>query len=283
METVETVAALRACVANWKKANQKTVLIPTMGNLHSGHLSLVNHARQLADKVIVSIFVNPMQFDDSHDLTAYPRTLEVDLEKLTGVQCDLVFIPNAALMYPIGMDSQTSVMVPGNDDILCGLDRLGHFTGVATVVLKLFNMTQTDIAVFGEKDYQQLLLIKKMVTDLDIPVVISGVETFREADGLAMSSRNQYLTEDERQRAAGLYRTLTELREEILSGKHNFIQLQQQAMIRLKNRGFEPDYIEVRRSSDLRLAQKMDTELRILAAARLGSARLIDNIDCNLA
>ena len=283
MEVVKTVDALRTYVANWKQTNQKIALVPTMGNLHQGHLSLVNHALQQADKVIVTIFVNPMQFNDSNDLTAYPRTLETDLEKLTEVQCDLVFIPDAALMYPQGMNSQTSVMVPGNDDMLCGLDRPGHFTGVATVVLKLFNMVQADIAVFGEKDYQQLLLIKKMVTDLDMPIDIAEVETFREADGLAMSSRNQYLTEDERQRAAGLYQILTELKQQIIAGKRNFIQLQQQAMARLKNRGFEPDYIEVRRSSDLQLAQKMDTELRILAAARLGSARLIDNIDCNLA
>lgn len=283
MKQVKKVSELRDNVADWKRENKRVAFIPTMGNLHQGHLALLSHAQTLADRVIVSIFVNPLQFDDSRDLVAYPRSLQADLEKLMAVRCDLVFNPDAEMMYPHGMVNQTAVLVPGNDEMLCGLDRPGHFTGVATVVIKLFNMVQPDVAVFGEKDYQQLLLIKNMVRDLDMPIEIIGVETCREMDGLAMSSRNQYLTEDERQHASALYRILTELKAEIIIGKDDYVQLQDRAAAKLKQWDFEPEYIEVRRASDLRLAEKTDTALRILAAARLGNARLIDNIACDLA
>ena len=239
-------------------------------------------AKELADTVVVSIFVNPLQFDDKADLSAYPRTLEVDIQQLESSQCDLLFTPTADVMYPQGMKSQTIVTVPNMDDKLCGRNRLGHFDGVATVVTKLFNMVQADVAVFGEKDYQQLLLIKTMVHDLDLPIEIVGAQTYREKSGLAMSSRNQYLTEQQRQQAAGLYQTLSSVKQQIEQGERNFLMLQQQAKSSLLELGFTPDYVDIRCADSLELATENDKSLRILAAARLGQTRLIDNIACDL-
>ncbi|MBE0439185.1 MAG: pantoate--beta-alanine ligase [Gammaproteobacteria bacterium] len=283
MQIVETVSALKAQIKAWRRADHTIAVVPTMGNLHQGHLSLVAKAKEYADKVVVSIFVNPLQFDDKSDLSAYPRTIQHDIEQLTTIDCDLVFTPSADVMYPEGMDNQTTVSVPGSDDKLCGKNRVGHFDGVATVVTKLFNMVQADFAVFGEKDYQQLLVIKKLVQDLNIPIDIVGVATYREDNGLAMSSRNQYLTQQQHQQAAGLYQTLVSIEQKLQQGDDNFEQIQSVALSELTRLGFEPDYVDIRQADTLAQATSGDKALRILAAARLGKARLIDNIACNLA
>ena len=283
MQSVESVESLRKQVKQWREAKLTVAFVPTMGNLHHGHLSLVRRAQELADKVVVSVFVNPLQFDDKNDLSAYPRTLEDDLRQLDSVACDLVFTPTADVIYPSGMDGQTIITVPGMDDKLCGQARPGHFDGVATVVAKLFNMVQADIAIFGEKDYQQLLLIKKMVRDLNIPITIIGSSTHREQSGLAMSSRNQYLTGQQRDQAADLYQTLLTVKKQLEQGNDDFSAIEQVAFKNLQKLGFFPDYVDIRCADNLERAKKGDTSIRILAAARLGNARLIDNIACNLA
>jgi len=283
MQSVETITALRAQIKAWREHKQTIAFVPTMGNLHQGHLSLVRKARELADKVVVSIFVNPLQFDDKADLAAYPRTVKADIQMLSSVGCDVIFTPTADTMYPKGMTPHTHISVPDMDDKLCGLKRPGHFDGVATVVTKLLNIVQADIAVFGEKDYQQLLLIKHLVRDLNLPVDIVGSSTFREESGLAMSSRNQYLTEQQRQQAASIYQTLLNVKQKITAGNLDFSALQQQALTTLQELGFEAEYVDIRRADDLELATSGDNDLRIFIAARLGKARLIDNIACNLA
>lgn len=282
MQYASTVSALRAQIKAWRQQNLQIAFVPTMGNLHQGHLSLVSKARELADRVVVSIFVNPLQFDDKADLSTYPRTLDVDIQQLTSVECDLVFSPTAEIMYPEGMNEQTIITVPSVGDELCGQARPNHFDGVATVVAKLFNMVQPDVAVFGEKDYQQLLLIKKIVMDLNFPIEIIGAATFREKNGLAMSSRNQYLTEQQREQAASLYRILIDIKIKLVEGETDFSKLEQQAINELKQLGFAPDYVDIRLADNLAPAKSSDKALRVLLAARLGNARLIDNIACDL-
>ncbi len=282
MKTVTRVAELRQQISDWKKAGQRIALVPTMGNLHQGHLSLVKQAKDVADKVVVSIFINPLQFDDASDLSAYPRTEGADAEKLAQVACDLIFMPSLTEVYPQDMAAQTKIMVSGADDILCGARRPGHFAGVATVVNKLFNMIQPDIAIFGEKDYQQLWVINKMVADLSLPIRIIGGEIVRESSGLAMSSRNQYLTESQRMQAAGLYQTLLTVKQQLQAGEKDFVLIENQAKLSLTEKGFDPDYIEIRRASDLALPVEGDMSLRLLAAAKMGNARLIDNIAVQL-
>ena len=283
MQSVETISALRAQVKAWREHRQTIAFVPTMGNLHQGHLSLVRKASELADRVVVSIFVNPLQFDDKADLSAYPRTVKADIHMLSSVDCDVIFTPTLDVMYPSGMASHTNVIAPDMDDKLCGLKRSGHFDGVATVVTKLLNIVQADIALFGEKDYQQLLLIKRLVRDLNIPVDILGSPTFREESGLAMSSRNQYLTEQQLEQASALYQTLLSVKQRIELGEQDFPALQLEALAKLQALGFEAEYVDIRRADDLAQAISGDKNLRILAAARLGKARLIDNIACNLA
>lgn len=282
MKTVTRVAELRQQISDWKKAGQRIALVPTMGNLHQGHLSLVKQAKDVADKVVVSLFINPLQFDDASDLSAYPRTEGADAEKLAQVACDLIFMPSLTEVYPQDMAAQTKIMVSGADDILCGARRPGHFAGVATVVNKLFNMIQPDIAIFGEKDYQQLWVINKMVADLSLPIRIIGGEIVRESSGLAMSSRNQYLTESQRMQAAGLYQTLLTVKQQLQAGEKDFVLIENQAKLSLTEKGFDPDYIEIRRASDLALPVEGDMSLRLLAAAKMGNARLIDNIAVQL-
>ena len=283
MQLVKTARALRKQISQWRLHGLTIAFVPTMGNLHAGHLSLVKKAQQLADKVVVSIFVNPLQFNDQSDLSAYPRTLKADTEQLIESQCDLLFTPNQQSIYPEGMDAQTKVFVPNMDDKLCGLHRQGHFDGVATIVLKLLNLVQADVAVFGEKDYQQLLLIKKMVTDLNLAVEIVGAPTCREPNGLAMSSRNQYLTDQQSHVAGELYTTMLSIVEQLVNGNKDFSLLCEQAKDRLMHFGFQPEYVDIRRDDDLELAISDDKEIRIFIAARLGQARLIDNLACNLA
>jgi len=284
MQVIQTITALRAQVKAWRQQNLSVALVPTMGNLHEGHLSLVKRAQTSVDRVIVSIFVNPLQFDDASDLDAYPRTQQDDIQKLIAMDCDVAFTPSAEVMYPQGMDEHSVVSVPGMDDKLCGKHRPGHFDGVATVVSKLLNMAQADIAVFGEKDYQQLILIQKLAADLNIETTIVGHETQRERDGLAMSSRNQYLTQSERVKAGNIYKVLCGVAEKLTNEEHiDFEKLESDAMAQLDELGFQTEYVEIRNAVDLALATSDDKSLRIFVAARLGKARLIDNIACNLA
>lgn len=277
MELIEQVPTLRGRIATWRRAGQRVGFVPTMGNLHAGHLALVREALRLADRVVVSIFVNPLQFGPTEDFTAYPRTLEHDRALLEEAGAHLLFAPAVAAVYPRGQAEQTRVEVPGISDILCGASRPGHFVGVATVVCKLFNMVQPDLAVFGEKDFQQLLIIRLMTEDLSLPVKIRGLATVREPDGLAMSSRNGYLTLEARARAPILYQTLLRGGERLRAGVA-IGEVEELAAGELATAGFGPDYFSVRRAQDLGPVGFEDRELVVLAAARLGRARLIDNL-----
>ncbi|MCP5410438.1 MAG: pantoate--beta-alanine ligase [Chromatiaceae bacterium] len=277
MITLHKIDQLRRQVALWRQAGQRIALVPTMGNLHTGHLRLVDRARQLADRVIATIFVNPLQFGQGEDFESYPRTLEDDSQKLEEYATDLLFAPAVSEVYQRPQTEQTIVRVPGLSDILCGQFRPGHFAGVATVVCKLFNMAQPDVAVFGEKDYQQLMVIRRMVEDLQIPVQIEGMATVREADGLAMSSRNGYLTVEERAKAPVVYQVLTQTAEALQAGDQDFKSLEESAWNSLENAGLRPDYFQIRRAQDLQSPDKEEKDLVILAAAYLGAARLIDN------
>lgn len=277
MKTIETLEELREQVRAWRVAGERVAFVPTMGNLHAGHLTLIAEARARASRVVASIFVNPMQFGPAEDLDAYPRTLARDRELLEEAGCDLLFAPGVATVYPRGSEEQTRVEVPGLSDVLCGESRPGHFRGVATVVCKLFNMVQPDVALFGEKDFQQLLVIRRMVEDLAVPVEIVGVPTVRESDGLAMSSRNGYLTPSERARAPALRRVLTQARDSLLAG-NAAASVEREAEDALREAGLTPDYIRVRTTEDLRPTTQTDRDLVILAAAYLGRARLIDNL-----
>jgi len=277
MERIDRLTELRARVADWRRAGETIAFVPTMGNLHHGHLTLVAEARTRARRTVVSIFVNPLQFGPQEDLAAYPRTLARDESLLGEAGCDLLFAPDPETMYPRGQRSQTRVEVPELSDILCGASRPGHFTGVATVVCKLFHMVQPDLALFGEKDYQQLLVIRRLTEDLAIPIKIIGVPTVREADGLAMSSRNGYLSADERARAPALYRTLKGAAQALEVGRA-VAEVELEASEALKAGGLRPDYVSVRRRSDLAEPGSADRELLVLAAAYLGGTRLIDNL-----
>ncbi|MCK5877483.1 MAG: pantoate--beta-alanine ligase [Candidatus Marithrix sp.] len=252
-------------------------LVPTMGNLHAGHLSLVRKAKSIAEQVVVSIFVNPLQFGPTEDFTTYPRTFEQDCEQLEQLGVDLLFAPQISAIYPNGMETNTYVQVPELDKILCGISRPIFFKGITTVVNILFNLLQPDKALFGEKDYQQLFLIKRMVKDLFMPINIVGMPIIREEDGLAMSSRNNYLTVEQRAVAPVLFKTIKHVKNKIKSGERNFAKLEQQAITKLIEVGFEPDYLKIYRT-DLTLPTQISDELIILVAANLGTTRLIDNI-----
>jgi pantoate--beta-alanine ligase len=255
-----------------------------MGNLHEGHLRLVEEAHARAERIVVSIFVNPMQFSDARagagDFKNYPRTLESDKEKLSGmaIDVDVLFTPLVDEVYPRGIENETRIEVPEISNILCGEFRPGHFVGVSTILAKLFNMVKPDVAIFGEKDYQQLLVIRRLVSDLCFPIDVVGVPTVREHDRLAMSSRNQYLTDEERQIAATLNQELVQAKHSIKNGSSNFPVIERNAITQLKEAGFRPEYFSVRRVNDLQEAKPEDKELIILVAAWLGDARLIDNI-----
>ncbi len=274
-ELCERVAALRA-------AGKRIAFVPTMGNLHAGHLRLIREARSIADAVIASIFVNPMQFGQDEDFGSYPRTFTEDQAALAVAHVDLLFNPSVDTVYPRGQAAQTFVEVPGLSDTLCGASRPGHFRGVTTVVNRLFNLVAPDVALFGKKDYQQLLIIRLMVADLAMPVEIVGVETVREADGLAMSSRNAYLSSEERRLAPTLYATLCGLRDQIVLARRILPGAADEVMQALAGAGFRPDYLSIRRQADLQEAGPDDRKLVILAAAYLGGARLIDNIELDL-
>jgi pantoate--beta-alanine ligase len=278
MRKVETIAALRAVVAVWRGAGERVAFVPTMGNLHDGHLELAREARRRAHRVVASIFVNPLQFAPQEDFANYPRTLEADARKLADAGVQLLFLPDVATVYPDSQEAHTRVLVPGLSDILCGRSRPGHFIGVATVVCKLLNMIQPDLMLLGEKDFQQLLVVRRMVRDLCIPVEIVGVPTVREADGLAMSSRNGYLSAAERQRAPALFQALRRLAEAVRAGCRDFPRLEREAGAWIDAAGLRTDYVSVRRVADLAAPGADATALVVLAAAYLGRARLIDNL-----
>ncbi len=279
MLSIGTVSVLRREIAALRRQGKRIAFVPTMGNLHAGHLKLVQVARQQADAVVASIYVNPLQFGPKEDLAAYPRTPEEDKQALEAGKTDLLFMPTDAEMYPRGLDVMTKVEVPALGDILCGKFRPGHFRGVTTVVNRLFNLVQPDVAVFGKKDYQQLMLVKLMVADLGMPIEIVGVDTVREADGLAMSSRNNYLASVERQTAPKLYATLNRLRDRIVKEGGVRPGMEAETVRELETAGFRPDYISIRRAADLAEAGAQDKALVILAAAWLGRTRLIDNLE----
>jgi len=278
MKTVETVRDLQAEIRKARAEGKRIGFVPTMGNLHEGHMMLIDQASEECDFVVCSIFINPLQFNDIDDLGRYPRTFSADSEHLKDRDCDLLFYPSIDEMYPDGQDQQSKLHVPVVSEGLCGDSRPGHFDGMATVVMKLFHMVAPDASFFGEKDFQQLAVIRKMVRDLNLPFDVIGVETCREESGLAMSSRNNYLSEEEKAQAANIYRILTEITQAISEGNRNFEALCKQGNEELASLGFEPDYLEVRNAADLAKATDEHNELVVLVAAILGKARLIDNL-----
>ncbi|MCG8518474.1 MAG: pantoate--beta-alanine ligase [Pseudomonadales bacterium] len=279
MRTVHKVKELRTILQSYRAQGKRIGLVPTMGNLHDGHLSLVTKALDAADVVVTSIFVNPMQFGANEDLDSYPRTLRADQDKLDASGNTLVFAPPVSEIYPEGLVQQTQVVVPGVSEGHCGAGRPGHFEGVATVVTMLFNMVQPDIAVFGEKDFQQLAVIRKLVRDLMLPVEVIGAPTVRDEDGLALSSRNGYLSEEDRQCAPGLQRVLQDTAGKLANADDDAIPgLEQAAMNELKRLGFRPEYVNIVSSLSLKPPRSGERDLTILAAAFLGTTRLIDNL-----
>ncbi|MEJ2344379.1 MAG: pantoate--beta-alanine ligase [Gammaproteobacteria bacterium] len=278
MQTVNTVKELKHWVGRWRRDDMRVGLVPTMGGLHEAHLRLVDAAFHSADRVVATVFVNPMQFGEGEDFNAYPRDLDQDAALLEERGVHLLFAPPVSEIYPSGAAASTRVTVPGISDILCGAFRPGHFTGVATVVAKLFNLVRPDMAVFGEKDYQQLAVIRRVTVDLNFPVEVVGLPTVREADGLAMSSRNRYLSAEERRRAPRLQQILQETAAQLGRPGADFRSLEASATRGLEAEGFRPDYVSIRRAGDLQPAAAGDRDLVVLAAAWLGRARLIDNL-----
>ena len=277
IETVTELSLLRERIAAWKRTGQRVAFVPTMGNLHAGHFSLIELARQHADRVVASVFVNPTQFGPNEDFNRYPRTPDADAAGLDAAGCDALWLPTVETMYPHGAEATVRVSVPRVTETLEGAHRPGHFDGVATVVARLFNQVQPDVAVFGRKDYQQLAVIRYMVGDLAFPIEIVAAETRREADGLAMSSRNQYLSADERPVAAGIHRCLQSMREAIRAGTPRE-QVEADAAARLATAGFVVDYAVVR-DRELGLPSDQRGPRVALIAARLGRTRLIDNLE----
>ncbi len=280
MRTLRDIPEMRATLDDSHRRGQRIALVPTMGNLHDGHLALVAAARDRAEVVVATIFVNPMQFGPNEDLDAYPRTLADDQQKLEASGCDLLFTPTTATVYPRQLEAQTRVSVPGVSEGLCGGNRPGHFDGVATVVTMLFNLVQPDLAFFGQKDYQQLAVIRRLVEDLHFPIEIVGIPIVRAEDGLALSSRNGYLDDDQRARAPALYRTLRELADRLEAGAGRD-DILAQGLARLAESGLDPDYLELR-ATDLGPVSETTDRAVLLAAVRLGSTRLIDNIPLTL-
>lgn len=280
MQQIETIADLRAWRTDLRAHGKTVAVVPTMGNLHSGHLSLLEKAQSVADHVICTIFVNPAQFGPEEDVANYPRTLADDLKALRELNIDTVFTPSVSAMYPEG--DQTRINVPEISAHHCGQSRPGHFSGVATVVCKFLNLVQADYAIFGEKDFQQLAVIRRLVTDLFIPTTVLGAPTRRADDGLALSSRNAYLTARERALAPMLYDHLNRVKDALLSGHEHWRTLETETQTALAAAGWQPDYFTVCRQSNLLPASPGDQTLVILAAARLGKARLIDNLQVEL-
>jgi pantoate--beta-alanine ligase len=278
MQIVARPSELRDRIRQWRHAGERIAFVPTMGNLHAGHGKLVEEARRRAQRVVVSVFVNPLQFGPNEDYASYPRTPDEDRRLLEDLKVDVLFVPDVADMYPHGQAITSRVQVPEIDSILCGAFRPGHFTGVATIVTKLLNLVQPDIALFGEKDFQQLMIIRRATDDLCMPIEIVGVDTMREKDGLAMSSRNRYLSAEDRAVAPTIYRELDSTRRQIETGSRNFEALERAGFEALKAAGFKPDYFSIRDASSLAAPSPQSAEVVILTAARIGRARLIDNV-----
>lgn len=283
MLIIETIPLLRQQIRRWRQEGKRIALVPTMGNLHDGHMKLVDDAKSRADVVVTTIFVNPMQFDRPDDLTRYPRTLQEDCEKLNRRKVDLVFAPAPADIYPQGLDSQTFVEVPGLSTMLEGASRPGHFRGVSTIVSKLFNMVQPDIACFGEKDFQQVAVIRKMVADMGYDIEIIGVPTVRAKDGLALSSRNGYLTAEQRKIAPGLHKVMQSLADKLRSGERDTEEMLAIAATELNEKGFRSDDLQIRDADTLLELNVESKRAVVLMAAWLGQARLIDNIQVDMA
>ena len=282
MQVFHTVNGLREILRKHRNSGQKIGFVPTMGNLHDGHLALIKQAKQTNDIVVCSIFVNALQFGLNEDWDKYPRTYDSDCEKLDQEGCDYLFYPEDGEMYPNGLDTQSRVICPTMTDVLCGASRPGHFEGVTTVVSKLFNIVQPDEAIFGIKDYQQLAVIKRMTEDLCLPVKIISAPIHRESDGLAMSSRNSYINEDERPKVKVLKQVLELIAQQIKAGNLEFTQLEMEAKKRIESEGFKADYVTISNSKTLESAAVDDREITILGAMYTDSARLIDNISINL-
>ncbi len=278
MDIVTTVAAVREHVRAWHREGLRVAFVPTMGNLHQGHVSLIEAARRHGDRFVASIFVNPMQFGPNEDFAHYPRTPSQDERMLSGAGCDLMFMPDVAEVFPNGSEKATRVEVPVLSRILCGEFRPGHFEGVTTIVAKLFHIVEPDVAVFGEKDFQQLAVIRRMVADLCIPVRIVGAPTLRDPDGVAMSSRNQYLSDAERRIAPRIYEILRGVAQRLDAGDSEFASMERSGVQALEAAGFKPDYFAIRQAQDLSAPRTDSRHLVVLTAARLGKARLIDNI-----
>ncbi len=282
MKVVESVRDLQDQIKQARAQGKKVGFVPTMGSLHEGHMMLVDQAVKDCDFVVCSIFINPLQFNDIDDLGRYPKSFDADSKLLIERHCDLLFFPSFDEMYPHGQDAQSTVSVPVVSEGLCGDSRPGHFDGMATVVMKLFHMVAPDVTFFGEKDFQQLAVIRKMIGDLNLPFEAIGVATCREVNGLAMSSRNHLLSPEEKAKASNIYRILTHISDAVQSGKRNFLELCIAGNTELANLGFEPDYLEVRNADTLAPALESDKNLVVLAAAILGKARLIDNLRIKL-
>ena len=278
MRRATSIAEVRACVREWRRGGERVVFVPTMGNLHAGHMSLMEAAGAHGERFVASIFVNPMQFGPNEDFAHYPRTPERDAQMLRDAGCDLMFSPDVAEMYQRGAEQSTRVEVPGLSDILCGEFRPGHFQGVATVVCKLLHIVEPDAAVFGEKDFQQLTVIRRLVTDLCMPVHIIAAPTVRDADGLAMSSRNQYLSAAERARAPALYRALAAAAARLAGGERDYSAIERDGLRTLEAEGFRSDYFAIKCAEDLAPPGPDSHHLVVLTAAHLGRARLIDNV-----
>ena len=280
MQTVTRIEDMRALVRGWRMAGDSIAFVPTMGNLHAGHASLIGAAHHHGRRVVASVFVNPLQFGPTEDYAAYPRTPEEDTALLTEQGVDALLLPTVEEMYPLGVAGSTIVDVPELSGILCGAFRPGHFQGVATVVVKLLNLVQPDTAIFGEKDYQQLTIIRRSVEDLCLPVRIVGAPTVRAEDGLALSSRNRYLSPEERGIAPTVYRALDRARRRLESGDADVAAIEAEGMETLRAAGFRPDYFEVRNADTLAHPRGRNFDVVVLTAARLGRARLIDNVQC---
>ena len=282
MQTIHNIPHLHTLLKKWRSEQQRVAFVPTMGNLHNGHLRLVQEALQQADRVLVSIFVNPLQFNNLSDLENYPRTIQADCNLLAEHGVHATFCPEENEMVATSMDQQTKVIVPELSDILCGASRPGHFVGVTTIVAKLFNIVQPHVAIFGEKDYQQLLLIRRMVADLCLPIEIIAIPTERDTDGLALSSRNNYLNLSERATAPLIYETLKNIKDEILAGNIDYQKIINQGTEKLNAAGFKVDYLAICETNKLNVATLDDKDIIILIAAFLGKARLIDNVRLSL-
>ena len=278
MLVAHTKQELAEQTAEWRLHDEHIALVPTMGSLHAGHLALVDLAREHAERVIVSIFVNPTQFGEGEDFEDYPRTLERDKRRLKQTAADIIFAPDIDTVYPFGLEMATKVSVPGLTENFCGAARPGHFDGVTTVVARLFSLVQPDVAIFGQKDYQQQLVLRHMAKDMSLPIGIITAETVRADDGLALSSRNSYLSDEERARAPLLYETLSSVSTDLQSGRRDFEELEVLAVAKLADAGFDVEYLSIRRALNLEIPDRDCDDLVVLVAAQLGKARLIDNV-----